>query len=369
MPQHWQEGLNRRIGTYVPAPIRSRIPVLQVEQLRRHVPILYLAVALITAAGAIALAGDYPLLEQLILPTVLVVVSAVRGVSWWRNRDKLLSLELARRYLRHNFAAAIALSLIGGFWTVAVYFETAEAWRVHTPLFTLMASFAAANCLAIFPRAAIGSVVCGLGPIAAVMLVSGNFAEQSIACTILAVAMLQCWMVTRNFAETVKAELLQSETTRLALTDPLTGLDNRRAFRAIVDAAALRSNARFSIFMIDLDNFKPVNDRFGHAAGDHVLAQVAQRLCQLCPGAPSISRLGGDEFAVLLDWVVDLRAVAGIKEALRLPYEIDGNPQSVGVSLGWANFPEHGAQPSQVLHAADESLYADKFANKSKQAA
>jgi diguanylate cyclase (GGDEF)-like protein len=143
---------------------------------------------------------------------------------------------------------------------------------------------------------------------------------------------------------------------RLALTDPLTGLGNHRHFherlqRALLDAQD--SASVLSLCLIDIDDFKGVNDRFGHPAGDRVLRQVAGRLRQGGEGF----RLGGDEFAVLLpdsDSAEAASAAASIVERLA-GAELEGI--SITVSAGVATYPSQGVGRDELIRLADSALY------------
>uniref|UniRef100_E6Q5D6 Diguanylate cyclase n=1 Tax=mine drainage metagenome TaxID=410659 RepID=E6Q5D6_9ZZZZ len=150
----------------------------------------------------------------------------------------------------------------------------------------------------------------------------------------------------------------------LALRDPLTGLANRtmlaqRLEREIVRTK--RNGGELGILFLDLDGFKDVNDRFGHAVGDRVLAEVGHRLVGVVRGDELVARIGGDEFIVVLN---DLRrdslerCTARIEKAMTKPFaEID---VPIGISVGPAIFGLDGSDPSSLLAAADAKMYRAK---------
>jgi diguanylate cyclase (GGDEF)-like protein len=161
-----------------------------------------------------------------------------------------------------------------------------------------------------------------------------------------------------------RLEGLLSHEAGLARTDTLTGLANSRAF--LEDLAAL-STGRFVIAYIDLDNFKRVNDGFGHAAGDNVLQQVGQCLAGSLRERDSSARLGGDEFAVLLRDVAPDDAEVAVRRLVQRIAEIGhGYPgAALGASAGLALFESHpGAEAA--LRAADHAMYQAKQAGKSR---
>ena len=156
----------------------------------------------------------------------------------------------------------------------------------------------------------------------------------------------------------------------LAFSDPLTGLANRALLydrlRLAVLGARQKSSTGFAVIALDLDGFKPVNDRYGHAAGDVVLQHVALRLQVGLRATETIARLGGDEFAVLLDHLQRPTDAVAVTErvlaAIRRPILAGGHVVSVAASAGLACFPDHGRTVEQLLVAADTALYTAKRA-------
>ena len=157
----------------------------------------------------------------------------------------------------------------------------------------------------------------------------------------------------------------------LAGHDALTGLLNRKSFDLQLDQAMQATRPRScALVLIDLDRFKPVNDNYGHRAGDLVLQQVAERLRQLTRGEDNAYRLGGDEFALLLRgergtrelFHLVERAVEAIRQPVVLP---DRRSVSVGASTGVAVFPSGDApeRPAEVFDRADRALYRCKTQN------
>jgi diguanylate cyclase (GGDEF)-like protein/PAS domain S-box-containing protein len=158
----------------------------------------------------------------------------------------------------------------------------------------------------------------------------------------------------------------ESEANRLAHHDALTGLPNRILFyKKLEEAITAGNEAELVVYCLDLDGFKPVNDTFGHAAGDAVLKQVAERLREQA-GDRMVARLGGDEFAFLFraqgDSKTDLasRCIA----ALEIPFSIKGLSIKIGLSIGIASSLTDGADSESLLHAADRALYFAKAAGR-----
>ncbi|HWS32082.1 MAG TPA: GGDEF domain-containing protein [Actinoplanes sp.] len=169
-----------------------------------------------------------------------------------------------------------------------------------------------------------------------------------------------------SLAEVREAQLLLAHQ---ANHDALTGLVNRRFFEARL-AAALVSAEPFAVALIDLDNFKGVNDRLGHHVGDGLLVTVGQRLLSSVGDGDVVARLGGDEFALLLG--AESAAEAGLvldrlNTAMASPVVIDGNELPVGCSVGLADGVV-GAGAVEILRRADVAMYAAKAAGKGRSA-
>lgn len=149
--------------------------------------------------------------------------------------------------------------------------------------------------------------------------------------------------------------------------DPLTGLPNRMALDERIEAAlerAQRNQKLLAILMCDLDGFKPVNDTYGHAAGDQLLVTFARRMLALLRGTDTIIRMGGDEFVFLLGdlerWT-DLEVIIErIRQAVELPYLLGGVEVQVGTSMGVTLYPLDDGKPRDLLHHADLALYEAK---------
>ncbi|OIQ80445.1 cyclic di-GMP phosphodiesterase Gmr [mine drainage metagenome] len=153
----------------------------------------------------------------------------------------------------------------------------------------------------------------------------------------------------------------------IAQHDILTGLPNRVLLSDRVEQAlkhAERNKSRFAVLFLDLDEFKPVNDRFGHAVGDKLLQIVAGRLTSNVRGTDTVTRLGGDEFVILLHEISDREMVDKILgktvESVCAPCQIDGHHIHIGVSAGVAIYPDDGGDAESLILHADEAMYGMK---------
>jgi diguanylate cyclase (GGDEF)-like protein len=161
---------------------------------------------------------------------------------------------------------------------------------------------------------------------------------------------------------------IEAEVVRMARYDALTDLANRTLFMENVGEALTRLRQRqeeFSILLLDLDQFKEVNDSLGHPVGDALLKSVAERLRMVARESDTVARLGGDEFAILQTVDSDQKDCAivfanKILQALTEPYVLDGYKVMIGTSIGIALAPDNGTDPDQLLRNADLALYRTK---------
>jgi diguanylate cyclase (GGDEF)-like protein len=163
----------------------------------------------------------------------------------------------------------------------------------------------------------------------------------------------------------------------MAMHDALTGLGNRRYFDQMLKrsiANARRGAHSFGLVALDLNEFKPVNDRLGHAAGDQLLQSVALRLKESTREGDFCARLGGDEFALLLDGPVDQAVMAQATAQLRQRFEavhyLDCAQAAVRAtaSIGWAVYPDDGKEFAHLMGVADARMYRDKQSRKAGDA-
>ncbi|MFO1267316.1 MAG: diguanylate cyclase [Rubrivivax sp.] len=160
---------------------------------------------------------------------------------------------------------------------------------------------------------------------------------------------------------------------RLAETDALTGLPNRRGLQsrlaaALGDRRASAAGRLTALYMLDLDGFKPVNDRHGHDVGDALLAAVGERLRAQLRGSDVVARMGGDEFVVLASGLEDDAAALALGRkllaAFDTPFQAAGHRCEVGVTVGYAIAPLDGDNAGDLLKRADAAMYAGKQAGK-----
>lgn len=166
--------------------------------------------------------------------------------------------------------------------------------------------------------------------------------------------------IMRDFGE-LESEI--TEITYMAETDALTGLGNRVQLSHALEAA-IEKNSQFSLLYLDLEKFKPINDKHGHEVGDRVLQIVAKRLQALIRPQDLAVRIGGDEFVLFLDGMVDAgtleqRATAAAN-SIKRPFHVGELSGAVGVNIGGAQYPRDGNDEHTLLSVADHNMYRAK---------
>jgi len=159
----------------------------------------------------------------------------------------------------------------------------------------------------------------------------------------------------------------------LATHDPLTGLSNRLLLNDRLDHAinhASRFGKCISLIFCDLDNFKPINDTYGHHVGDEILKRVASYLKKTLRKEDTICRFGGDEFIILIEELDSFELLDNILKKINnitnTPCIIDGNTISIGMSIGASIFPDDGINAEELIHSADEAMYRAKKRGKNR---
>jgi diguanylate cyclase (GGDEF)-like protein len=174
--------------------------------------------------------------------------------------------------------------------------------------------------------------------------------------------------VSHGIKERISAEL---EARNLARHDPLTGLPNRRFFAEKLDEClrGASDTQQLAVLMLDLDGFKTVNDRHGHAVGDKALIEFAYRVSVILRAESFLARIGGDEFAIIMPKIDSLddptNLARRIAAAVTEPFVIDTVTAEFGVGVGIAIAPNDGIDPDELVRRADRALYRAKAAGRS----
>ncbi len=233
-----------------------------------------------------------------------------------------------------------------------------DASTVGDPLLIDLMESSGISASAVAPMFAAGKF---LGVIAA------NFQESSPASSHDPVLHERLSGLADQAATAIQNLELLEKVSHMAWHDALTGLPNRRLFEDRVEQELVRSRRvgePVCMFFVDLDNFKTVNDTYGHASGDMLIQQVAHRLVETVRSQDTVARVGGDEFAILLPGLVDQLSINQLAErtldAVHTPFDIFGDEIVTSASVGIAIAPEHGDTYDDLLNRADEAMYRAK---------
>lgn len=192
---------------------------------------------------------------------------------------------------------------------------------------------------------------------------SGTGLALMTLCSLLLLFLLVAYL-RGHYRNIAYALALEAQTEYLALHDPLTGLPNRYLLEDRVQQALAnwrRSGVGFTLLFLDLDGFKGVNDRYGHAAGDELLCALSARLTKAIRESDTAARYGGDEFIMLIPGAVTDDDVATVKRkimtAATTPFEVDGATVAVEASVGISRCPQDGKDAKVLLRLADKGMY------------
>ncbi|BAM90904.1 conserved membrane hypothetical protein [Bradyrhizobium oligotrophicum S58] len=326
------------------------------------------AINTIAVAAALALRtptapfiGWFILEVVICLSRLMVMMTAYRRAREQRSTPTDLHIVLAVAWSA-SVGLGVGVSLASADWVAASLACISAAAMVGGICFR---NFSA-------PRVAGTMILCSIGPVLPGVAISHEplLFAMYLQMPVYFLAMTgAAFRLNKMLVAVMHAKRESDERARL---DPLTGLNNRTG---LIDALQSRlasttgGQRNFAVLYLDLDGFKPVNDTFGHAAGDELLKIVAATLREIVSPADVIARIGGDEFVVLADDpAIDHALALGerIIEVMTAPMTLPGGARiNIGVSVGIATSPDHGADPESLLFAADAALYEAKSNGKS----
>jgi diguanylate cyclase (GGDEF)-like protein len=356
--------LRHRLMQPIPDAIRDDFTMLRAQRVETQTSMMYVMLLATTPTAAWAGGADVHWFVRFGLPIILAVLCLLGLLENWQSRKRKMSLRRARTIVRKTSRVSGLVGVMCSSWAVTNWLYSPAESHASFAMILTMGSLATAYCLSSIRFAAILNLVIGVVPISALMLSSGNPPEMAAATSLILATAILIRFIMQGHAMLVSLLQLQKQTRDLANTDPLTGLANRRALDAqIADLVKPGDDAPFTLALLDLDGFKPVNDRFGHAFGDKLLCSVADRLRECLGDAGLAVRQGGDEFAVLLPPGSSLGSAAiadRILIALVRPHVIDGISVNVCASVGVAQWPVDGTSADDLFDFADRALYQAK---------
>jgi diguanylate cyclase len=357
----WQR-LRHRLWPPVPDAVRDELSLLRYNSLKSQVPMLY---AMLVLLIAVTLFGTPPSANPLVawgLPVLIMAIISGRILIWWRRRHDRVSPAAARHMIDVMTMSSCSIGAVASLWCVGSWIYSPPDIALYYPLLLAMGSLAAAFCVSNVRAETVLNLSIGLFPISGVMIISGSTMDMAAGTSILVAALFLIRMILDQHARLIAQLQLQQQMRALANTDELTGLLNRRGLRA--EIAQLSDAGRgMALVLLDLDGFKAVNDRHGHATGDELLTEVGQRLREICGPGIHAARMGGDEFAALIPHGTTTAAAAladRILLSLIAPIGVDGRALRIGASAGVAEAAPGEANINSLFAKADGALYAAK---------
>ena len=355
------------------------LPVAQYLRLREQIPALYGLLSVNAAILAYTHRNLAPGPLVLTVPAVLIAVCMIRMIIWMRPVSASdLDLTLVRPRLQRTVLLAIVLSVAYVFWALALDRYGGPYEHGHVAIFVAVTVLGCIFCLTFLPLAALLVAVTVLGTFLAYCFFQRTEVLVAIALNIALVTAVVLKILHDYYESFVsleksqrelqnerrQAQTLGEENARLAQTDALTGMPNRRYFFSTLEGLLDRSRPDevFTVGLIDLDRFKPINDTHGHAHGDRLLQVIGKRMMTQCPGNTIVARLGGDEFGLIV--------MSGPEEAERITQALCRSIHeqvrigdvlvSVGCSAGLAVYPETATSADLLFDRADFALYHAK---------
>jgi diguanylate cyclase (GGDEF)-like protein len=369
--------MEHRLGGWLAISREPNIVIAQYGELKRQVPLLYTLLVLNACAVTYTHFRYAPLWTTIGFLGVLVATCTWRTVRWLRapGADQI-AVHAARAQLVSTTVLAGVLGAVFLSWSLLINQYGGPEEQGHVALFIAVTVIGCIFCLTNLPSAAMLVTAIVTVPYLLYYVMRGNPVFIAMGLNIALVTGVMVRVLLNGFASFTgnirsrselvlkqeEAQRLSAENARLAHTDVLTGLPNRRDFFAHFEdylRASKQNEQPMAVGVLDLDRFKAVNDTYGHAIGDGLLVLVANRLADFAGQNVMISRLGGDEFGVLFTGHVgDLRARGqAICDALAQPFQIEGNAISIGCSAGIALFPEAGDSVHELFDRSDYAAY------------
>jgi diguanylate cyclase (GGDEF)-like protein len=362
--------------------------VVQFKAILKNVPLLYFILATNLACLSITHFGDAPDYLDLYIPSLLISVFAARGFIWLRVRGQQTTPAQAISRLRAINIMSPLITVVCLIWSTSLLPYGNAYQNAHVAFFVAITYLGCIFCLMPVRSAALIVTLIVNIPFFVVMYMTGEPTFIATGVNVILVTLAMITIVTshhRDFRQLHESrnvlmlqqqaleeqnkamQALASENLRLANLDSLTLLPNRRSFFQMLETAFDRTRgvgSKLAVGVIDLDGFKPVNDLYGHSAGDKVLIEIANRLAKLADDRLSVYRLGGDEFGLLFQGDVAEREVMDVGqtvcEMIVERINIGSGRVQLNGSIGFAIYPDVGRTAQEIFELADYALYSAK---------
>ncbi|WP_088309600.1 GGDEF domain-containing protein [Novosphingobium sp. B 225] len=355
-------GLGHAIRTFfvphIPEAIRDEFTVMAATQMQRHARLLFLALMLTTPTALLAMAPKADWWVARATPIAMALFCLAGFLNLSRDLRLATSVRRARRFVRESTIGSCAIAVMCSAWCVYSWLGAPPHERVYYPIIIALGAFSTAYCLSAARGAAVANLVINLVPMQVLLFTSGNRMDLAVGVSLAVAALFQLHMIDTYQARIVDLLKVQRHSRELALTDPLTGLLNRRAL--LDNALALADQAPLRLMLLDIDHFKAINDSHGHDMGDAVLIRIAALLAERAEIRASVARIGGEEFAILgtADELPEALALALLTD-IRTAVMPHGAQVTVSIGVAEARITDEPAW-RELFNRADRALYCAK---------
>lgn len=360
----------------------------QFEAFSKQVPLLYFILVTNMLSLSWTHADVAPAAMVIYLPLVFSVVCLARAIGWLRGRKVKLDAGQAYRRLRATNLLAAPIAIFCTAWSLSLLPYGDAYQQAHVAFFMAITVIGCIFCLMHLRSAALMVTVLVNIPFFVFMVLSGEptFIATGVNVILVSIAMIAILMTHyRDFRQLNEQrhvlldqqerlqkqnqamQLLSDENMRLANLDSLTQIPNRRSFFHNLETAFSRARhdkSAIAVGVLDLDGFKPINDMYGHAAGDKVLIEIATRLEGFVSEGITIYRLGGDEFALIVSGSLDETSVMALGqrvcETIAQRINIGSGMVQVTGSLGFAIDLQLSSHAQELYERGDYALYSAK---------
>lgn len=354
----------------------------QYRELARQIPLMYAIVIVNMVMLAFTYHGKAPEVLSVWIPACFVAICLFRGVRMALGRSRLPSDDAIEQALYTVIVLACVMGIAVSLWSLVLFSYGNIFTKVQNTFFTGITIITVMTCLRPLRQVAPMLYVLVVIPTAIFLSMQDHSVFRAIAINMLLAIGGMIIVMQRSHSDfrqriqkqvqldcqRAQLQALNEEVSLVAQQDSLTGLANRRCFFEHLDRRIAdyddRASQPFAAGLIDLDGFKPVNDRYGHAVGDALLSGVASRLRGAIRDGDIVARLGGDEFAVIQFGLrraeeADLLA-RRIRASIAQPFDFDGTSLAISTCIGTVVSNSRSQQLDVLLQEADEKLYAQK---------
>lgn len=369
---------------------RPELMRAQVEGLTRQIPMMYLLLMVNALGLSYTHFQQAPFFLTVFFPGFLTLLCLFRSIVWIRTKAVLDDMPSVVLMLQRIRFMAVAVSVLFTGWAIALYCFGDELHQLHVAYFISVTVVGCVFCLFQFPAAALFVITTVFGGCIATFSFNGTAIFSMISVNMLTVFLVVIYFIRSyylSFADLLQSRKvlqekhyqtleLSAQNEKLAHCDALTGLANRRDYFNVLNAKIAHALQRasgdenntgprqFAVILIDLDGFKPVNDVYGHLAGDEILVSSGKRICNVLGTGGYVARLGGDEFAAIVDGYDSAetleKTATEICAILKQPFECAGGYVQLSATVGIATFPAAARTAIGLFERADFALYHAK---------